>query len=419
MDHVLLTDIGELITLEPLTQRHTAKIGYQDLGRIKNAWLYVKDGKVQDYGSEKPPQTLLTQSKHVIDVKGQLVLPGLVDSHTHPIFFGSRYLEFTQRVDGKTYQEIAQNGGGIKASVKATRHASFAELQQSTEQNILNFSKFGVTTIEAKSGYGLSVLDELKLLEILDALKKNMAQHLVVTCLALHAVPDEFSSAKEYAVTMKEKLLPQLAKKGFASYVYGFIENGYFSIDDVEDFFLSAKKLGFKIRLHADEFSDSKGAEAAARWGADSADHLQYASAEGIKDMAEAHVTATILPGTSLYSKIPFTDAKKFIRQGCSVAVATDFNPGSCTISNLPLMAALAGLHGGLSTPEAIAGVTYVPAVSLGLKGIKGALARGYDGDFLIHPFTCVEHWLADMGQTLPNQVWIKGKLNKNHLSGP
>jgi imidazolonepropionase len=405
----VIKNIGELVTLEPLAQeRRGYNVIASDLGIRTKAWLAIADGKVSACGSMSERSSWPSDIK-VVDAKGGTVLPGLVDNHTHPIFAGSRHHEFAMRLDGKTYQEIAEAGGGIKYTVSATKAAADSELEALVRTRFAGFLARGVTTIEAKSGYGLIPGEELRELTILNKIAKDSRQTVITTCLALHARPTEFKSNSEFVATTIRDLLPEVARRGLAQYVDAFIEGGYFSADDCNAYMETAKSLGLKIRIHADEFSDAGAASAAAKWGAASADHLQFASDDGIERLAAAGVVATLLPGTSLYTGIPFADARRFLRRGCAVALATDFNPGSCLIDNLAMVAALGAVHCRLSLAQAIAAVTYVPALSLDLGTRKGALVKGFDADFFIFPETSASAWLADMGRTHPLQVWVAG----------
>lgn len=406
---LLVTGIGELYTLDPLVSTgRTTNIRLEDLGTVKNAWLAIVGGRVTAYGTGPVP-TSYSDFKEV-KANGGLVIPGFVDSHTHPIFAGSRTNEFLMRMNGATYQEIATGGGGITSSMKATRSASDADLTTSTLQNLRTFLSHGVTTVEAKSGYGLSPQEELRLLRILVSCRSHTPQTLYITCLALHAKSPEYADFKDYAQACVRDLLPAIEKEKLADAVDAFIEAGYFSIDDTREFFSAAKDRGIAIRLHADEFSDARGGSFAAELKAKSADHLQFVSDEGLKHMAEAGVTATILPGTSLYTNIPFTNGKRIIDAGVPLAIATDFNPGSCVINNLSLVATVASIHCGVPPAAVLAGVTWIPANSLDLGTRKGALAKGFDGDFTIWPFGTFADWIADFGRNKPRRVFVAGQ---------
>ncbi len=410
MAKLLVHNIGSLVTCERLVKeaRYTA-IKAEDLSIKRNAWLAVDDGTVVASGEGDAPAAY--KGFKPINAKQKLVLPGLVDSHTHPVFGGDRTHEFAARLDGKTYQQIAAAGGGIKYSISQTRAASDEELLENCLGILETFLRHGVTTVEAKSGYGQNAAEEIRCLEVLRKAALQVPQTLSVTCLGLHDRPKEFADNASFIQHMTDELLPEVSRLGLATWVDAFVENGYFSAAEVEPYYRRAKSLGLKLRMHADEFAPSGAAEAAARWGAVSADHMQKASDEGIEALAEASAVAVMLPGTSFYTKIPYADAARFRDKGCAIAVASDFNPGSCYLSNLPFTASLAALYCGLSPYEALVAVTLNAAKALDLHKAKGALAPGYDADFIIHKLTTVEQWIADFGQTQPHQVYCAGTL--------
>lgn len=405
----VVRNIGELVTNQPLADgvyKDPSKL--ESLGSLKNAWLAFEHGKIKAFGQGTPPSKW--DKWQSIDAQGGLVLPGLVDCHTHPIFGGDRATEFSRRLHGESYQSIAKQGGGILYSIKATREASDESLERSTKANLDKFLRHGVTTVEVKSGYGQTPSEELRMLKVLQRLKTTCDQTLSITCMGLHAVPEGYASTEAFVSDMTNNLLPAVAESNLADYVDAFVEDGYFSVEQAEPYMQKAKQLGLKLRIHADEFKESKAASAAARWGCVSADHLQQSSSQGQQDMAKAGVIAVVLPGTSLYTAIPFTDAKRLLASGCLVAIASDFNPGSCYINNLPMLASCAALHCKLNISQTIAGVTYVAAKALELETKKGALAMGYDADFMIHDFRSKEHWLSNFGQEKPKLVYIAGK---------
>jgi imidazolonepropionase len=344
-----------------------------------------------------------------MDAGGGLVLPGLVDCHTHPIFGGDRSRDFAARINGESYQDIAARGGGIKSTIRMTRSASSAELEERTRAHFQNFASWGVTTLEAKSGYGQSLSEELRLLRILQKIKASGPQTIQVTLLALHDLPSDEADKAQFIRVMRDELLPLVAAEKLADWVDAFVEEGYFSVGECQSYFEHAKALGLGIRLHADEFAPSSAAEAAAALGAASADHLQKASDAGLRAMAAAGTVAVLLPGTSLYTQILYTSAARVRQAGCAIAVASDFNPGSCNLPNLPLSAGLAALYSGLSVAEALAAVTWNAARALRLEAKKGALAPTYDADFLIHSLPTIDAWIADFGQTKASKVFVAG----------
>jgi imidazolonepropionase len=405
----IITGLSEAITLSPLAKAHRfAGITPADLGRISQAWIAVESGKITAVNTGSiPPQFA---SLKEIKANGCIALPGLVDAHTHPVFAGIRANEFCMRLDGATYQDIAIAGGGIQASVTQTVQTNDDQLTRLVRERLNTFAGHGVTTVEIKSGYGLTVAEELRHLRVIKNIAQDSAQTLRATCLALHAVPRHQPSAKAWAEVCANELLDTVKSEGLADAVDAFIENGYFSVADCEPYLTKAKQLGLHIRLHADEFSNAEAAACAARYEALSADHLQFASAEGIQAMARAGVVALLLPGTSLYTSIPYTDSRPFKAAGCPVGLATDYNPGSCPVDNLRLVLTMGALHCKLTMAEAIAAVTWVPARSLRLETHKGALTPGRDADILLMPLASCEEFVADLGRTKPRAVFARGR---------
>jgi len=405
----IITNLIEAVTLKPLADSNRfTNISSADLGRVKQAWIAIESGKISGIGSGSPDQ----EFKHlkVIDGSHCMALPGLIDAHTHPVFAGIRANEFCMRLEGATYQAIAAAGGGIQASVDRSKAASNGDLETLLIERMQTFASHGVTTMEMKSGYGLTVDEELRHLRIIKKVARHSAQTISATCLALHAVPKNQASAKSWADLCAKELLPVVKSENLADCVDAFIENGYFSASDCGSYLDTAKKLDLKIRLHADEFSDSGAAECAAKYEALSADHLQHASEKGIKAMGAAGVVALLLPGTSLYTSIPYTDSRPFKAAGCPVGLATDFNPGSCPVDNLRLVLTMGALHCKLTMAEALAAVTWVPARSLRLEHLKGALTVGRDADILLMPLQSCEEFVADLGRTKPRAVFARGK---------
>jgi imidazolonepropionase len=404
----IIKNLTEAVTLEPLARAgRFINISADDLGRIKNAWIAVENGKISAIGSNEIPENYKLWKE--VDGTGCIALPGLIDAHTHLVFAGIRADEFCMRLDGATYQEIAAKGGGIQSSVRNSAQASDELLENLCLSRLQNFAEHGVTTVEAKSGYGLSIKEELRHLRILKKVAAKSAQTLSPTCLALHAIPKDQPSAKAWAELCAKELLPTVQSENLADAVDAFIEEGYFSVDDAKPYLDKAQALGLPIRLHADEFSDAKAALCAAKYKSLSADHMQFASAEGIKAMADAGVIALLLPGTSLYTSIPYTDSRPLKAAGCAVGLATDFNPGSCPVDNLRLVLTMGALHCKLTMAEAVAAVTWVPARSLRLETKKGALTAGRDADILMMPLASCEEFVADLGRTKPRAVFARG----------
>lgn len=409
--HLVIKNISQLLTLNPLTQTpHKADVTEEDLGTINNAWISIRNGLVENYGTNKNFDTnLVSENTEVFDAKNGIILPGLVDSHTHILYGGSRSDEFAKRLGGMSYQEIAQAGGGIYSTIKATTESSDEELILKSQERLDHFLSYGVTTLEAKSGYSLDLKEELRQLRLLKQIKESCKQELKITSLPLHAVPKDKTS-KYYIGELVHELLPVIKEQNLADFVDMFIEEGYFKTSECEPFIKKIKELGLGLKIHADEFTHSGGTRLAAQWKAASADHLQFSSQEDKKLLAQNHVVATLLPGTSLYTKIPFTQAQDFIREGCSVALASDHNPGSCQLSNLPMLASVAALHCGLTPPQTLAAITFMGARAIYCEKTKGSLAKGIHGDCILLPFDHYHKWLANFGEKKPQQVWIKGQ---------
>ncbi len=412
MSKKIIINIGQLITNSPLVEaKKTSQIQKDDLGILEDAWLSIdQNGRVEGYGSSKSGDAKtpnLNSYQEVIDARGSLVTPGLIDSHTHMVFAGDRSHEFLQKSAGATYQEVAAAGGGIKYTVRETRKASLSELTKSCEVRLQNSLRSGVTSIEIKSGYGLSVHDELKILQA--ANQAVTPQHKSMTCLALHDIPEDADSKTSFIREMTEQLLPEVKKQNLADWCDAFVEKGYFEPSDVTPYFEKAKKLGFGIRIHADEFSDSGACQVAADFGAASADHLQHGSDMGIEALKSSGAVATLLPGTSLCSNIKYSNGAHIESLGCPIAIASDFNPGSCQIMNLAKILTISIFSNKVSPWAAFAGVTWVGANSMKIQKSKGALAAGYDADFLIHEHKSLPEWLSSWGEFLPRSVWVQG----------
>ncbi len=406
---VLIKNLKQAVTLKPLADANKfTSITPSDLGLVNDAWIALDDATIVGIGQGAVDP--LYSKFETLDFTGCLAFPGLIDAHTHPVFAGIRANEFCMRLEGATYQDIAKSGGGIQSSVKSTAAASDAQLLNLIKHRMTTAAEHGITTIEMKSGYGLSVEEEIRHLRIIKNVAEQSSQTVIATCLALHAVPEHQPSAKAWADLCAEKLLPIIKSEKLAEAVDAFIEDGYFSTADCDLYLRAAQKLGLSIRLHADEFSNAGAAKCAADFGALSADHLQHADQDGMKAMAKVGVVALLLPGTSLYTSIPYTDSRPFKAAGCPVGLATDFNPGSCPVDNLRLVMTIGALHCNLTMAEAIAAVTWVPARSLRRENKKGALTVGRDADILIMPIGSCEEFVADLGRTKPKAVFARGR---------
>lgn len=356
------------------------------LHTVEKAAIVVTDGVIDYAGPQNDMPAVTDESRYShIDAGGCAVLPGFVDSHTHLIFGGYRPDEFEWRLKGDSYMSIMERGGGIQSTVNATRTESAEALARKAQWFIDRMAAMGVTTVEAKSGYGLDTATELKMLDAIDRLASDPNQKLRIaaTFLGAHAVPKEYKGrTAEYVDLMISEMLP--AVKGKARFCDIFTEKNVFEIEDSRRFLKAAREAGFKLKLHADEIVTLGGAELAAELGAVSADHLLHVSDQGVKDMAAAGVVATLLPLTAFTLKEPYAPARKFIDSGAAVALATDLNPGSCFSGSIPLTIALACIYMNMTIEETITALTLNGAAAVDLAERTGSLEQGKDADIII-----------------------------------
>lgn len=355
------------------------------LKEIPDATIVITDGVITYSGeSSGIPKDVKRNNYKLLDAKGNVALPGFVDSHTHLIFGGFRPDEFEWRLKGDSYMSIMERGGGIQSTVNATKEFSKEELKKKAEWFIEEMSRMGVTTVEAKSGYGLDFETELKMLEVIEELDANPDKKLeiVATFLGAHAVPPEYKGRTGEFVDKLIEMMPRIKDK--AKFCDVFCEKNVFEIEDSRRLLKEAKDMGFKLKLHADEIVTLGGGELSAELKAVSADHLLHVSDEGIKRMAEAGVVATLLPLTAFALREPYAPARKFIDAGCAVALATDLNPGSCFSGSIPLTIALACIYMNMSIEETITALTLNGAAALDMADVTGSIETGKRGDIIL-----------------------------------
>jgi imidazolonepropionase len=370
---------------------------------IENGAVAVKGDRIVWIGDSARTPSLPTDAT-VIDASGKTVIPGLVDSHTHLIFAGSREDEFEQRLRGKSYQEIATRGGGINATVRRVREASKAELKELARRRLNRLLSYGVTTVEVKSGYGLTLADEIKCLEVIADLNAEGPWELIPTFLGAHAVPPEFGDNREgYVRLLVDDMLPEIARCRLARFCDVFCEVGAFSLPETETILRKARELGFGLKLHADELSPLGGAELAARFGAVSADHLLCITESGIEALADSETVATLLPGTAFFLGMNYAPARKLIDRGVSVALASDCNPGTCPTENLPLIGAMACAQMKMLPLEALTALTFNAARAVGCAERLGSIAVGKQADLVICDVPDYRHLFYHFGV---NHVW-------------
>ncbi len=380
----------------------------RDLGIIAGGALLIEDGRIVHVGRRAEIEALIGRDDAVIDAGQRVVLPGFVDAHTHPVFAGNRAAEFEQRCQGASYAEIAAAGGGIRSTVRETRAASEDELRASAQRYVGWFHAGGTTTIEAKSGYGLTLEDECKLLRVIGRLKNIRS---VPTFLGAHEIPDEYRGrSADYTDLVIHEMLSRVARERLAEYCDVFCEPGIFSIEESRRVLSAARSLGLGLRMHADQLSDSGGAALAAEMHAATADHLEHVSTRGILALQAAGVQPVLLPG-SVYALgwTRYPKAREMIDAGLAVVLATDFNPGSSPTPSMPVILSLACTQMRMSPAEAITAATINAAYSLGRGQEIGSFEAGKRADFVIHDCNDYREIAYFFGAPLAEAVYADG----------
>lgn len=353
-------------------------------GIVAEGSLVIREGIIAWVGPSAEMPAVVEEATW-IDAAGKVVLPGFVDSHTHLLFAGSRVEEFEQRLQGMSYQEITARGGGILNTVRHVRQASKEQLKELARPRLRRLLRLGVTTIEVKSGYGLTPADEIKCLEAIAELNAEGPWELVPTFLGAHAVPPEYRHDREgYLRSLCDTMLPEIARRKLADFCDVFCEKDVFSIEESRRILARARDLGLRLKLHADELSPLGGAELAAEVGAVSADHLLCITERGIDALAASGTVATLLPGTAFFLGVDFAPARRLIERGVTVALATDCNPGTCMTENLPLVGAMACTRMGMLPGEVVTALTLHAAAALGRGDRIGSLTPGKQGDAIL-----------------------------------
>jgi len=410
---LLIKDIGQLITMDGPAPRLGDRM--KDLGLIEAGAVALAGEEVLAVGKSEDVEghVDLAEGCHVIDAEKGVVTPGLIDPHTHPVFSKTRENEFEMRVQGKTYMEIASAGGGIRASVRDLRNTDRETLASKTKKRLDTLLSFGVTTAEAKSGYGLSTESEIKSLEIIRDLNETHKIDLIPTFLGAHEVPDEYRDKRDaYIKLLTDEMIPRVAKENLAEFCDIFCEEGVFNIEESRTIMTAAKKHGLRLKFHADELASSGGAELAAELGAVSADHIVHASNAGIRAMAKAGTVAVLLPGTCFSLNTGhYARARDMIEAGVAVALSTDCNPGSSFTESLPLMVTLAALNYRMTAAEAISAITVNAACAVDRCGKMGQLVAGLPGDLVVWKMNDYRELPYHYGVNLVKNVVKNGKV--------
>ena len=407
--NLLIENARQVVTC--YTRGHKFKAGkdQSEIGLFKNFSIYVENGRIKWLG-KKLPSYIKKLNLKKIDAGNKTVLPGFVDSHTHLVFAGDRANEFSMRIKGKTYEEIAKAGGGIISTVKAVRKALKQELITLAKQRINSSAGFGVTTIEAKSGYGLDTKNEIKMLEVINELNKESPIDVYSTFLGAHAFPNN-KSKKEYIDEILYIMIPLVAKRNLATFIDVFCEKNYFSVDETKKIFMQGINFGMVPKLHTNQFHSIGGIEAAVPYDAISVDHLEVMTENEIKVLKGSDTIACLLPSVSYFLDIPYAPARKLIENRIPVALATDFNPGSAMSENIQLVMSLAVQMLKMNIEETINAVTINGAAALGISHNVGSIEIGKQADVLIFDVPDYRHLLYHFGVNTLNTVIKRGRV--------
>lgn len=410
----LIKNISSLVTVNANGKLSKTGMEMQDIGEIKNGAMLFGD-KIEWIGSSDAAQEALSNGKmkpeRTIDCTGRTIMPGFVDSHTHIIFAGNRSEEFSRRLRGATYQEIAAAGGGILSTVNATRHASVEELFLKGKMLSESAVKYGTTAFEIKSGYGLNLETEIKQLEAIRMLHYEQPYYITSTFLGAHDFPPEYQDKRDrYIDIICNEMIPAVAEAGLAEFCDAFVDKGYYTLQQGEKIFRAAKDYGLKIKMHADELADVGAAGLAASLNAVSADHLLFVSDEGIGALKGSGTVATLLPGTAYFIRMPYAPARKIISSGAITALATDCNPGSCFTENMQLVMSLAAINMKMTMEECISAATINGAAAIGQSNIMGSLELGKMANFVIYGTDSYTDIFYHFGINQVEETWINGR---------
>jgi imidazolonepropionase len=411
MAALALLHASQLVTLAGSPRARRGK-ELSELGIIPDGAFMAAGGRLTHVGKSMEIEKLCDRETEVIDASGCVVLPGFVDAHTHLVFAGDRLDDFEARARGESYEQIAKRGGGIQTTVQATRAATEEELYVLAKKRVSWFLQNGTTTVEAKSGYGLTLEDELKILRVIHRIGRETPLETVPTFLGAHSVPPEFREDRAgYISLIIEEMLPRIAGEKLAEYCDIFCERDYFDVEDTRRILIAAKQHGFELRMHVDQLTNGGGAKLAAELGATTADHLEQTAADQINALAKGDIQPVILPGSvyALSSK-KYPDARGMIDAGLAVVLATDFNPGSSPSTSMPMMLSLAVTQMRMSPAEAITAATVNAAASLNRSDKIGSLEVGKLANFAIchcEDYRELAYWF---GVSLVHDVFVRGE---------
>lgn len=412
---ILIKNIKELIQVEEHPRSMVSGKEMSKVGRIRDAWLLIEGGRIRDFGRmiDNYEFQITNYEGIVIDASNRLVLPSFCDSHTHLVYAGSREIEYVDKIRGLSYEEIASRGGGILNSAKHLHEATEEELIEQSLVRIKEIMMLGTGAVEIKSGYGLNAEDELKMLRVINRLKKLTPVTIVPTFLGAHAVPAAFKGKQgEFVDMIIHEMIPQVASEELAEYIDVFCDRGFFTVEETDRILMAGLKYGLRPKIHANELDYSGGIQVGVKYNALSVDHLEYTGDEEIQCLMESETMPTILPGAAFFLGMPLAPARKMIDAGLAVAMASDFNPGSSPSGNMQLILSMSCINYKLLPEEALNAVTINSAYAMGLIEELGSIARGKKANiFITKPVPGLEYLPYAYGSNKVETVILNGDV--------
>jgi imidazolonepropionase len=412
---LLIKNIKELVGTEDNPRLKRSGKEMTVVNSEKNAYLLVEEGKISDFGPmESIPENILSRQEtdcEIIDASGKIVFPSFCDPHTHIVYSGSREREFTDRIRGLSYTEIASRGGGILNTVKKLRETSEDDLYDQSLVRIKEIINSGTGAVEIKSGYGLTTMDELKMLRVIKRLKEDTLLEVKSTFLGAHAVPENFRNEREkYIDLIINEMIPVVASEGLADYIDVFCDEGFFSVDETERILMAGLKYGLISKIHADEISSMGGVQTGVKYNALSVDHLERSGDDEINALLESDTMPTLLPGSAFFLGLPDPPAVKMMEAGLPVAMASDYNPGSSPSGNMKLIMSLACIRLKMTPEEAFNAVTVNSAFAMGISETHGSVARGKTANlFITSEIPSFEFFPYAFGSNLIDKIILRG----------
>ncbi|MEA3503650.1 MAG: imidazolonepropionase [Bacteroidota bacterium] len=410
--HILIKNIKELVQIEKYPRKMVCGKDMAQVDSIKDSYLFIKDGLINDFGAMKNlPE--ITENVKVIDATGKMVFPAFCDSHTHMVFPKTREIEYVDKINGLSYEEIAKRGGGILNSARMMQEISEDELYYDALKRVDEVIKFGTGAVEIKSGYGLTVEAELKMLRVIKRLKETTPLTIKANFLGAHAVPPEYKDDQDgYVDLIIDEMLPLIDKEQLADYVDVFCDRGFFTVENTDRILKAAAKYGLRPKIHANELDYSGGIQVGVKYNALSVDHLEYTGEEEVKALKDSETMPTILPGAAFFLNLEYAPARKMMDAGLPVAMASDYNPGSAPSGNMQLIVSMASILYKMTPQEAINATTINTAYAMGVEDILGSIAKGKKANlYITKKIPSIEYMPYSFGENKVETMILNGEV--------